>query len=34
MAALSKSSASLDHLRDKVRERLALLPTRPIMEAA
>jgi len=33
-AAFSKSSASLDHLRDKVRERLALLPTRPIMEAA
>jgi PAS domain S-box-containing protein len=33
-AAFSKSSASLDHLRDKLRERLALLPTRPIMEAA
>jgi PAS domain S-box-containing protein len=33
-ATFSKSSASLDHLREEVRERLALLPTRPIMEAA
>jgi CheY-like chemotaxis protein len=32
--ALSKSNASLDHLKDAVRDRLALLPTRPIMEVA
>jgi len=32
--ALSKSSASLDRLREEVRDRLALLPTRPMMEVA
>jgi PAS domain S-box-containing protein len=32
--ALSKSNASFEHLREKVRDRLALLPTRPIMEVA
>ena len=30
--ALSKSNASLDRLREEVRDRLALLPTRPMME--
>jgi PAS domain S-box-containing protein len=32
--ALSKSNASLGHLRQNVRDRLALLPARPIMEVA
>jgi DNA-binding response OmpR family regulator len=32
--ALSKSNASLDHLREEVRDRLALLPARPLMEVA
>jgi len=32
--ALSKSNASLDHLREEVRDRLALLSTRPIKEVA
>jgi PAS domain S-box-containing protein len=32
--ALSKSNASLDRLREEVRDRLALLPTRPMMEVA
>jgi len=32
--ALSKSNASLDHLREQVRDRLALLPARPIKEVA
>jgi PAS domain S-box-containing protein len=32
--ALSKSNISLDHLRENVRDRLALLPARPIMEVA
>jgi PAS domain S-box-containing protein len=33
-AAFSKSSASLEHLREEVRDRLALRPTRPFMEVA
>jgi PAS domain S-box-containing protein len=32
--ALSKSNASLDHLKEAVRNRLALLPRRPLMEVA
>jgi hypothetical protein len=31
--ALSKSNASLEHLRENVRDRLALLAKPPIMEA-
>jgi DNA-binding response OmpR family regulator len=32
--ALSKSNASLDHLREAVRDQLTLLPTHPLMEVA
>jgi PAS domain S-box-containing protein len=32
--ALSKSNASLDHLTETIRDRLVLLPARPIMEVA
>ena len=31
--ALSKSNASLEHLKEEVRDRLVRIPTRPTMEA-